>query len=100
MLIHIPLLNTARQSFDVNLAGQLIRAFVWWQPSTKSWYATIEFPVGQYLVSGRQIALDSGIIGPIPTDFIGDIYCRNLLNTNDEPMFDAWETTHRLVYEV
>ena len=99
MTLQIPLLNTARQSFEITLSGQLIRMFVWWQPSDKYWYATIQFPVGEYLVSGRRIVLDSGIIKPVPTEFIGDFYCRSLLNNNDEPLFNPWGITHQLVYE-
>ena len=95
----LPLSNDARQSLVTSLEGQEVLLRLWWQPSDTSWYATLEMPVGTPLIAGRRLALDEPIIGTRPTAFAGDIYCRRVGVTAEEPARRPWGITHALIFE-
>ena len=91
--------SAARQSFTTVLDGQTVKMALWWQPSDKGWYASVEFPVGVALALGRRVVLDEPIIEARPVGFLGEIYCRKLIPEDTPPGRDAWGHTHQLVYE-
>ena len=97
--IQIPMIDTARQSLVVTLGGQEVKLTVWWQPSDGHWYGTLEVPPGVPVVKGRRLVLDAPMIDSPSVDFEGEIFLRRLLDTNDEPGNDAWDSTHTLTYE-
>lgn len=99
MATALPLIQTPRQAFATVVGGQDIRVTLWYQPRDKSWYASIEFPVGAPLISGRRVVLDGPLIGARPSSFAGDIFCRALSADVGEPGPEPWGATHQLVYE-
>ena len=90
-----------RQALEFRVGSNAIKLSIWWQPSDRSWHASVESPVGAPVVTGRRIVLDSGLLASTPHSLPGDIYCR--LHEHDipnvEPLLGAWGVTHHLVWE-
>ena len=98
MALLLPVIDAPRQSFIVRLAGQEVKLLLWYQPGDEAWYASLEYPVNQPLVSGRRLVSGGGLLADLPTDFSGDIVCLPLSPNAGEPARDAWGVTHRLAY--
>ena len=96
----IPLLDEDRQSIIVTLGEQDCRISVWWQPSDESWYGSLEVPTNTMIVSGRRLALGSGLLDRIGGVLPGNVVLRELGDTGAEPARDAWRRpTHALMWE-
>ena len=96
----IPLLNIPRQRLTTVVDNQEIEIAVWYQPQGGSWYITLEYPVETPLLKGRRINLDSPILTNYPrAGFRGNLVCRALSETHDEPGITPWGQTHVLRYE-
>ena len=96
----IPLLDEDRQSIIVTLGEQDCRISVWWQPSDESWYGSLEVPTNTMIVSGRRLALGSGLLDRIGGILPGNVVLRELGDTGAEPARDAWRRpTHALIWE-
>ena len=100
-MLEIPLLDVDRQALTVRLGSVDVRVEVWWQPGTASWYASVEAPVGTRRVSGRRLAVDTGLLAGHGGDLAGDIYCRATGAISGDPGPRPWGQahTHRLVWE-
>ena len=99
-MIHIiSLLNTDRQSVIVRLSNVDVRILVWRQPRDKGWYIDLEIPVGNPIVSGRRLAHESSVFGRLVVDLPGEIWCRALSPSEEEPGLAPWGITHVLTYE-
>ena len=73
---------------------------MWWQPSDESWYGSLEVPTNTMIVSGRRLALGSGLLDRIGGVLPGNVVLRELGDTGAEPARDAWRRpTHALLWE-
>ena len=96
----LPLLDVDRQSLIVRLADMDCRVIVFWQPQDLAWYASLEVPVNTSAVTGRRLALDSGLLDRVSDVLPGNLSLRELGTTGAEPQRDAWaRPTHALRWE-
>lgn len=96
----IPLLDEDRQSIIVTIGERDCRISVWWQPSDQAWYGSLEVPTNTPVVSGRRLALNSGLLDRIGAILPGNVVLRELGDTGAEPARDAWRRpTHALMWE-
>ena len=98
----IPLLDLDRQSLIVRIDGQDCRIAVWWQPSDEAFYAALEVPVNNVVVSGSRLVVNGGILDRIPGVLPGNIVLRAIDedSATRDPARDAWlRQTHSLIYE-
>ena len=89
----IPLIDTDRQSLILRLADQDCRIRVWWQPSDRSWWGSIEVPANTPAVQSRRLALNAGLLDRITDVLPGNIVMRELGNADLEPGRNAWVKT-------
>ena len=98
----IPLLDLDRQSLIVRLGGMDCRLTVWWQPSDSSFFAALEVPVNNPVVSGKRLAVNAGLLDRLTDVLPGNVVCRAVDedSTQRDPGRDAWRrSTHSLVWE-
>ena len=97
----LPLLAADRQSFIARLNNTDIRLEMYWQPSDNSWYADLEVPVNTPVVTGKRLALNTGLLDRRPEILEGgNIVCRSLQAESDEPVYTSFaQPTHALVWE-
>lgn len=98
--VRLPLLSVNRQQIVVRIESIDCQLTIWWQPRDSAWYATLEIPTGNRVVSSRRIATDAPILAGTPSRLRGDIYCRSLSSAKPEPGLEAWGTTHALFHEL
>lgn len=95
----VVLIDADRQSLVTRLGGQRVRLRVHWQPREEAWYCSVEYPPGTPILTGRRIVVDSDIMRGVLSGFEGRLICRRVLAGSGEPGRNAWNDTHRLVYE-
>ena len=95
----ILLADAVRQSQIVRLGDTDGRLIVWWQPSDRAWYMSVERPVNTRLVSGRRMTVGVDLISEVEADVSLTVWP---LSDNDvvvDPGRDAWRRgTHILVW--
>ena len=98
--VRLPLLDVDRQSAIYRLADRDCRITVWWQPSDRSWWGSLEVPANTPAVSSRRLAVNTGLLDRIADVLPGNIVLRELGEGGAEPGRDAWaRPTHALVWE-
>jgi len=95
----VPLQNLLRQSVILRIDGYDVKLRVFWQPGQQRWFATVEIPIGNPVVSGKGIVTGSGLLEGLLTDIKGDFVCRAKI-TEQEPGRNAWGGTHVIRYEI
>ena len=96
----VPLINTPRQSLVTRLSGVDCKLTVWWQPSSREWFATVEVPAGTPLVAGRRLTAEVDLLTGIVSVLPGRLRLVPLQDAATEPGFAPWGDTHALHYEV
>ena len=92
----VPVQNVDRQTFDVELGAQLVRFGVWWQPSDRSWYMSLEFQDGTRVFSGRRLVAGQNMLSGVVSDFSGSIVVHGL---TAEIGREAWDVTHEVIFD-
>lgn len=93
----IPLTTLPRQTMTVQLGENLMLLDVWWQPSDRAWFISIQSPPNTPVTNGRRITVGSSLLpGHLG---LGDLWCAEITGATDEPVMDSWEKNHRLIYE-
>ena len=67
-----------------------------------SWYASLEVPTNNTIISGKRLVVNAGILDRIPGILPGNIILRAIDEDSAarDPARDAWQRqTHGLVYE-
>ena len=97
----LPLLDVDRQSLIVRLGAVDCRIHVWWQPSDSAWYGSLEAPVNTATVTGRRLAVNTGLLDRLTDVLTGNIVCLAIDDDSaeHEPGRDAWRRqTHGLFW--
>ena len=94
----IPLLDTDRQSVILRLSDQDCRLRLWWQPYDSAWYASLEIPTGTVHVQSVRLASGSSLLERVVNPLAGDLTVRKLAPNAGEPMRNAWDNTHELLW--
>ena len=96
----LPLLAADRQTFVVRLGEMDCTLSLWWQPWDSGWYASMEVPTNNPILTGKRVTLNGGLLDRLPDVLPGNIVCRGLAVSSDEPGYTAFATpTHAMVWE-
>ena len=96
----LPLLAADRQTFVVRLGDMDCTLSLWWQPWDSGWYASMEVPTNNPILTGKRVTLNGGLLDRLPDVLPGNIVCRGLAVSSDEPGYTAFATpTHAMVWE-
>ena len=99
----VPLLpDELRQSMILRLESVDCRLSIWWQPWDNAWYGRLEAPTNTPVVSGRRLAVNSGLLDRVISPLAGNLVVRALDTSDDriEPGRNAWsQPSHGIFYE-